>query len=246
MDMGYGSDGGGKDGYGFGYEHGQGQAVLSLESHIPSLANAGGPYTHPQEQQDLFIGALLNARRSPVPTPLRLQFDGRYYRLPHPLSDEARLLIRSKRLNEHPSHQSAIIRAFGKADDWISAGAHPHHHGFSPSDYYGGIETESSIGFAYEGGRTTGNTEAKVLRSLLASTAHDRPCELCNEEATKSEHMHQHFRLNNMLTWMVDKLVALVWALGIVETLINGETGKLTRRGAEYMLSHDWTFLSRF
>lgn len=183
--MGYASDGG-KDGYGFGHESAQGRIVLSLESRIPSLESAGGPYTHEQEQQDLFVGALLNARRTPEPTPLRLQFDGRY-RLPHPLSDEARLLIRSKRLNEHPSQQSAIIRAFGKADDWISAGSHPHHHGFRAGDYYGGIETESSIGFAHEGGRTTGSTEASVLRSLLASTAHDRACELCNAEATKSE-----------------------------------------------------------
>ena len=179
-DFAYAPDGPRKDGYGFGYESARGRVVLSLESHLPALAHTMGAYTHAQEQQDLFVGALLNARRTPEPTPLRLQFDGYCYRLPHSLSDEARLLIRSKRLNEHPSRQSAIVRAFGFAEDWIAAGAHSHHH-----DYYNGIESESNIGFQNGGGGGS-TTDARVLRSLLTSTAHDRSCELCSEEATKT------------------------------------------------------------
>lgn len=100
---------------------------------VPSLRMAvtleypafAGHHTIAQEQQDLFIGALLNARRIPEPTPLRLQFDVNAYCLPHPLLDEARLLLRSKRLNEPAAEQSAIVCVFGQSDDWALADSAP-------------------------------------------------------------------------------------------------------------------------
>lgn len=125
--------------------------VITLEH--PDFA---GQYTTAQECQDLFIGSLLNSRREPEPTPLKLQFDSQSYLLPHPLSDEARQLIRSKRLYEPSSVQSAIIRAFGKTDDWMN-----------------------------EGGNSRMSNQFATLRSLLKSVADDRPCELCPKEASK-------------------------------------------------------------
>lgn len=79
-----------------------------------------GHYSGHQVHQDLFLGSLYNSRRTPEPMPLRLQFDVDHYCLPHPLTDEARLLIRSKRVDESPEAQSAIIREFGNSDDWIA------------------------------------------------------------------------------------------------------------------------------
>lgn len=92
-----------------------GSASLQIEN--PQFA---GQYSVYQEQQDLFVGSLYNCRRTPEPMPLRLQFDIKAYRLPHPLTDEARLLIRSKRVDESPEAQSAIVRRFGYAEDWIT------------------------------------------------------------------------------------------------------------------------------
>ncbi|KAI5123161.1 hypothetical protein M0805_000864 [Coniferiporia weirii] len=129
------------------------RTAVTLE--FPALV---GQYTTAQEQQDLFIGALLNARRTPEPTPLCLQFDVREYCLPHALSDEARQLLRSKRLGESSAEQSAIIRRFEKSDDWVNKAAGSY--GASP--------------------------EFRLLRSLLASAAVDRPCELCASEGAKT------------------------------------------------------------
>ncbi|THH07090.1 hypothetical protein EW145_g3623 [Phellinidium pouzarii] len=129
------------------------RTAITLE--FPALA---GQYTIAQEHQDLFVGALLNAQNTPEPTPLRLQFDARTYCLPHPLSDEARQLLRSKRLGGPPAEQSAIIQRFGKSDDWIS----------KVTGTYGA------------------SPEFRLLRSLLASAAVDRPCELCALEGTKT------------------------------------------------------------
>lgn len=126
--------------------------VITLEH--PFFA---GQYTTAQECQDLFVGSLLNARREPEPTPLKLQFDSQAYLLPHPLSDEARQLIRSKRLYEPPSAQSIIIRKFGKTDNWI-----------------------------VDGGDLKMSGQFRILRSLLKSVADDRPCELCPKEASKT------------------------------------------------------------
>ncbi|EJC98974.1 uncharacterized protein FOMMEDRAFT_31532 [Fomitiporia mediterranea MF3/22] len=132
--------------------------ILKFEN--PEFA---GQFTSAQEQQDLFMGALLNARYTPVPTPLRLQFDSQDYRLPHPLCDEARQLIRSKRLEEPAVAQSIIIRRFGLSEDWMF----PNLGKSSPTS-------------------SNDRPELRVLRNLLASTALDRPCELCPLEATKT------------------------------------------------------------
>ncbi|KAH8113528.1 hypothetical protein DFH11DRAFT_1727542 [Phellopilus nigrolimitatus] len=117
-----------------------------------------GKYTLAQEQQDLFVGALLNARHAPEPTPLQLQFDAQAYRLPHTLSDEARQLIRSKRLGEPSAAQSAVIRSFGLSDDWIGKGDGAH----------------------------SARPEFRLLNVLLATAAVERSCELCAVEGTKT------------------------------------------------------------
>ena len=135
------------------------RAILTFEN--PLLSSQ---YTNAQVQQDLFIGALLNARYTPDPTPLRLQFDSQSYLLPHALTDEARQLIRSRRLEEPPSAQSAIIRRFGLSEDWMA-----------PSSSRNSSPTSPDA-----------RPELRVLRTLLASTAQDRPCELCPLEGTKT------------------------------------------------------------
>lgn len=137
---------------------------MAVTLEFPALA---GQHSPAQEQQDLFVGALLNARRTPEPTPLRLQFDGRMYGLPHPLSDEARLLLRSKRNNEPPAEQSAIVQAFGQSDDWARA-----------ADTVGGGKFVDSAAAAVP--------EFRLLRALMATAAVDRPCELCPREGAKT------------------------------------------------------------
>lgn len=77
-------------------------------------------HTSAQEDQTLFLGSLLSLRRRPEPLNMKLQFDVNRYCLPHPLSDEARELIRSRRLGEPFAAQSAIIKRYGLMEDWLS------------------------------------------------------------------------------------------------------------------------------
>jgi hypothetical protein len=79
-----------------------------------------GAYSNAQEHQDLFMGSLFCARRSPEPMPLVLQYNVNKFGLPYPLNDEARQLLRSARLSQPPSEQSAIIARFGLSEDWIA------------------------------------------------------------------------------------------------------------------------------
>ena len=144
------------------------KTILTFEN--PEFADH---FTKAQEQQDLFMGALLNARYTPVPMPLKLQFDSQSYLLPHPLCDEARQLVRSKRLEEPAIAQSSIIRRFGLSEDWMD-----------PIKF--NSNSVSSRGSSPTMYADDDRPELRVLRTLLASTALDRPCELCPMEATKT------------------------------------------------------------
>ncbi|KAF9512286.1 hypothetical protein BS47DRAFT_1090943 [Hydnum rufescens UP504] len=88
-------------------------AICLVPTSIP------GAYSLAQEHQDLFMGSLFCARRSPDPMPIVLHYNVNKFALPYPLTDEARQLLRSARLGEAPSAQSAIIAHFGFSEDWI-------------------------------------------------------------------------------------------------------------------------------
>ncbi|KAH7914416.1 hypothetical protein BJ138DRAFT_401941 [Hygrophoropsis aurantiaca] len=74
-----------------------------------------------QTIQTIFGVSLLQCRRRNLP--ILLQFDIDKYLLPMPLSHEARELIRSERIGEPTSKQSAILHRSGPIDDWIGAPA---------------------------------------------------------------------------------------------------------------------------
>lgn len=76
-------------------------------------------FTTPQTFQCLFVSNLLMGRRIREAPPIGMHFDGQVHKLPLPLYDEARQLLRSVRLKQPPSSQAEIIARFQASDNWV-------------------------------------------------------------------------------------------------------------------------------
>lgn len=119
------------------------------------FAGPGSPtdiYTEAQSYQDLFISNLRMSRQNSECCPIRLQYDVDHFCLPAPYDNESRQLVRSVRLKEPASAQSAILRKIGLSNDWISGPVN---------------------------GSDVGQTRAELLRVTLQHAADNSTCQRC-------------------------------------------------------------------